>query len=222
MPTTPRIVIFDNDGTLVPSHEVANPAIQRAFARCVASHGIDAPVPTDQRIRELTGLPGDEFYRQLLPEHEQHRAPDLRSHCLDEEVTEVLARARFYPGLEAMLEVLRAGGDRLVLASHGGERYVGAVALRLNYDRLFDRVYHHGFGGMFSKNEMAQRAIVELGPGPVTVVGDRAADLEAARAVSARFVGCLYGYGSPEELSGADALARTPEELPALLLDSGS
>ena len=99
---THRILIFDNDGTLVPSHEVANPAIQRAFARYVAEQGIDAPVPTDQRIRELTGLPGDEFYRQLLPESEQHRAADLRSHCLDEEVAEVLRERPVLP---------RPGGD---------------------------------------------------------------------------------------------------------------
>lgn len=218
MPHTHRIVIFDNDGTLVPSHEVANPAIQRAFARYVAERGIDAPVPTDERIRELTGLPGDEFYRQLLPASEQHRAADLRSHCLDEEVAEVLARARFYPGLEGLLESLRARGDRLVLASHGGERYISATAKRLDYGRLFDRIFHHGFDGMSSKVEMASRAVAELGPAPAIFAGDRRADLEAARSIGARFVGCLYGYGSPDELRGADRIATEPADLADLLI----
>jgi phosphoglycolate phosphatase-like HAD superfamily hydrolase len=219
VPQTSRILIFDNDGTLVPSHEVANPAIQRAFARYVAEHGIDARVPSDQRIRDLTGLPGDEFYRQLLPAAEQHRAADLRTHCLDEEVMEVLARARFYPGLEGMLDRLRTRGDRLVLASHGGERYIGAVGRRLDYPRLFDRVFHHGLDGMTSKVEMGLRALAELGPAPAFFIGDRAADLEAARAIGARFVGCLYGYGSLEELARADALVKDPLELASLILD---
>jgi phosphoglycolate phosphatase len=221
VPETNRILIFDNDGTLVPSHEVANPAIQRAFARYVAEHGIDAPVPSDQRIRDLTGQPGDEFYRRLLPEKDQNRAADLRSHCLDEEVAEVLARARFYPGLGGMLEALRARGDRLVLASHGGRRYINAMSERLDYARLFDLIFHHGLDGMTSKTEMARRALAELGPAPVVFVGDRAADLEAARAIGARFVGCLYGYGSAEELAGADALLAEPRELAALLLEGG-
>ncbi|MDM7916037.1 MAG: haloacid dehalogenase-like hydrolase, partial [Candidatus Eisenbacteria bacterium] len=183
-----RILIFDNDGTLVPSHLVANPAIQEAFARFSEERRLGLPAPSDARIRELTGQPGDAFYRALLPERLQHLAAELRNFCLDREVAEMRRAATFYPGIEEMLHACRARGDRLVLASHGGERYIGAVAERLRYADLFDRVYHHGFEGMQEKTEMARRARSELGPGrPAVIAGDRRADLLAARAARTRF-----------------------------------
>jgi phosphoglycolate phosphatase len=215
----PSIIVFDNDGTLVPSHEVANPAIQTAFSIFCAEKGIAASVPTDERIRELTGQPGDVFYRALLPAEHQGLTSALRSFCLDREVEGMLHRARFYDGLGEMLGVLRSRGVRLVLASHGGERYIGAVARRLGYETIFDRIYFHGRDGLVTKGEMARRALVELGESPGIFVGDRRADLEAAREVGLRFGGCLYGYGSRIELEGADFLFDDPTDLAECLLD---
>jgi phosphoglycolate phosphatase len=214
----PRIIVFDNDGTLVPSHEVANPAIQTAFALFAKEKGLSAPVPTDERIRELTGQPGEVFYRALLPEEEQAWATELRSFCLDHEVEEMLRKARFYDGLGETLATLHARDVLLVLATHGGERYIGAVAQRLNYNSLFARIYHHGFDGLWTKGEMARRALRELGGGPALFVGDRRADLEAARETGIPFVGCLYGYGGMDEIEGADSLVRTSIELSDYLL----
>ncbi len=215
----PSIILFDNDGTLVPSHEVANPAIQAAFTIFCAERGIDAPVPTDERIRELTGQPGEVFYRALLPDGHQDLSADLRAFCLDREVKEMLHHARFYDGLGEMLALLRARRVRLVLASHGGERYIGAVAQRLGYDALFDRIYYHGRDGLFTKGGMANKALSELGGPPALFVGDRRADLEAAREAGISFVGCLYGYGSREELAGSDLLVSNPSALADYLID---
>jgi phosphoglycolate phosphatase len=215
----PRIIIFDNDGTLVPSHEVANPAIQTAFALFCKEKGIETPVPTDERIRELTGQPGDVFYRALLPREHQGWAAELRSYCLDHEVEGMLRHARFYDGLGEMLATLHARGVRLVLASHGGERYIGAIAERLRYETLFDRIYHHGREGLVTKGAMARQAMSELGNGSGLLVGDRRADLDAAREVGIPFAGCLYGYGSAEEMEGADLLLGSPTDLADLLLE---
>ena len=216
---SPQIVIFDNDGTLIPSHEVANPAIQEGFAVFCESQGIDAPVPSDARIRELTGQAGEAFFRALLPEEWEHLHADLRSTCLDYEAAAMLADGHFYPGIEEMLVALKQHGKRLAIATHAGERYIGAVGRRLGYDTLLDRVYYHGFDGMLSKTEMARRAIDELGPGDAVLVGDRRADAVAADEVGIPFIGCLYGYGDTEELEGAATLAATPSDLARMLLD---
>jgi phosphoglycolate phosphatase len=211
-------VVFDNDGTLVPSHEVANPAIQEGFAAFCKAKRIDAPVPTDRRIRELTGSAGEAFFRALLPDEWKHLYAELRSTCLDHETAAMLAEGHFYPGIEEMLLALRKLGKRLAIATHAGDRYIGAVGKRLGYDTLFDRVYYHGCNGMKSKAEMIRRAIEELGPGEAVFVGDRRADATAAAEVGIPFVGCLYGYGCAEELEGAHSLVKTPAELARLLL----
>lgn len=49
------------------------------------------------------------------------------------------------------------------------------------------------------------------------MIGDREQDVEMARKNQAPAVGCLYGYGSREELAGATWLAKTPEEIPGLV-----
>jgi phosphoglycolate phosphatase len=215
------IVVFDNDGTLIPSHKVANPAIQEGFASFCESNGIDAPVPTDGRICELTGSAGEAFFKALLPDEWKHLYAELRATCLDYETAAMLADGHFYPGIEEMLVSLREGGKRLAIATHAGERYIGAVGKRLGYDTLLDRVYYHGCDGMSSKAEMVRRAIEELGPGDAVFVGDRRADVDAAAEVGVPFIGCLYGYGGAEELEGAVTLAATPAELAQILLGDG-
>ena len=45
------------------------------------------------------------------------------------------------------------------------------------------------------------------------LIGDRYSDLEAAKSSGSPFIGCVYGFGSPEELGGAQRLAQTPEDL---------
>lgn len=217
--TRRRVLIFDNDGTLVPSHETANPAIIEAFGLYCQREGLDLPLPTDARIRELTGQPGETFYRSLLPVHLADHAPALREFCLDIEVEAMRLRCRFYPGIGPMLEALRGRGDRMALASHGGRRYIGAVAERLGYADLFSRIFYHGYEGLLGKGDMARRALDELGPGEGILIGDREADKLAAREAGIRFVGCLYGYGTPEELADADDLAATPEALASILLN---
>jgi phosphoglycolate phosphatase len=52
-------------------------------------------------------------------------------------------------------------------------------------------------------------------PEAAVMIGDRAADVRAAKASGVRSIGVLWGYGSEQELNdaGADALCATPGEL---------
>jgi phosphoglycolate phosphatase len=51
------------------------------------------------------------------------------------------------------------------------------------------------------------------------MIGDRSHDIRAARLNGARAVGVTWGYGTPEELAGADALADSPPALVGVLRD---
>jgi HAD superfamily hydrolase (TIGR01549 family) len=213
------LVCFDNDGTLFASHEVANPAIQRRFVIFCREHGVDLPAPSDEEICRLTGQPGPEFYHAILPEPLRHLSARFREACLEEEAAEVLRRGRLYPGIRELLADLRAAGRLLVLVTNGGERYIGAVRERVGLDRLLDGVYHHGMRGWSRKAAMIRAAMEDLEAPDAVMVGDRASDLEAAREVGIPFVGCLYGYGTPEELEGADLIVSDPPALRTALLD---
>jgi len=212
------LICFDNDGTLFLSHEVANPAVREAFIDYTRRHGLELPAPTDEEICRLTGLPGLEFFARLLPEQLKSQAAEFRLECVELEARDVLARGRLYPGAEELLIRLRAQGRRLALVTNGGDRYIGAVAERVEYARLLDRIYHHGKDGLTTKQAMIEAARRDLGGERVVMVGDRSSDLEGARGAGAYFIGCLYGYGDPEELRGADQLVRSVSELAGMLV----
>jgi phosphoglycolate phosphatase len=200
------LVCFDNDGTLFASHEVANPAIQRCFVSFCRERGLDLPPPTDQEICRLTGKPGPEFYREVLPAPLQGESARFRELCLEEEVREVLKRGRLFDGIEPMLVALRTAGRRVVLVTNAGERYLGAVHQRVGYDRLLDGIYHFGKDGLTTKGAMIRSAMRDHGRRDAVMVGDRDSDLRGARDAGIPFLGCLYGYGTAEELAGADLL----------------
>lgn len=213
-----RLVCFDNDGTLFASHEVANPAIQREHVRFCRAHGLHTPAPSDAEICRLTGKPGPEFYREILPEPLRNLAAEFRDLCLEAEAQEVLARGRLYPGIEDLLLDLRRFGRKVVLVTNAGARYLNAVRRRVEYDRLLDGIYHFGLNGHARKAEMIRAAREEFRAGSAVMVGDRASDLEGAREAGVPFVGCLYGYGSRDEIGEADRLARDVAELREILL----
>jgi len=217
--TAGALVCFDNDGTLFVSHEVANPAIQRQYVRFCRAHGLlDEAEPSDEVICRLTGQPGPAFYRALLPPSLQDLAPQFREFCLEGEVEEVLARGRLYPGVEELLRDLRGVGLKLALVTNAGEKYLGAVRQRVGYEALLDGIYHFGMRGLTTKSQMIRMAMLELAAETAVMVGDRSSDLEGAQGAGVPFVGCLYGYGPPAELAGADLVARNVGELRTILL----
>src|SRR5262249_18299372 len=49
------------------------------------------------------------------------------------------------------------------------------------------------------------------------MVGDRASDVEAARAVGCRFIGCDYGHGHADEIAGAGPVVSAFDQLPDVI-----
>ena len=83
-------------------------------------------------------------------------------------------------------------------------------------ERWFDRFYDCESYGFAPKTQIIKEILPQY-DAPYVVIGDRETDLACARAADAAFIGCLYGYGSREELSGADALIKDIGELPNVL-----
>lgn len=82
----------------------------------------------------------------------------------------------------------------------------------------------HHFGGVYGpeldgrlddKADLLRHLLATEGLDPTgaVIVGDRYADILAGSANGVRAIGVLWGYGSAEELAGADVLVRAPGEL---------
>ncbi len=212
-----ELVAFDNDGTLFQSHLSAVPAIQRGFQAYARQKGLNLPVPSVESMLRLIGNTPEQFYPALLPEELKGEASILREFSLQAEIEAVLKEGALYPGTEAVLEYLKEKGCKRVIITNASLRYITAVATRCRYSLLLDEVFYRGYNGWKTKEELLRAAIEKYRVEKVVMVGDRREDVEVGKKTGAFTVGCLYGYGSPEELSDADACVDSITELPAVL-----
>ena len=89
----------------------------------------------------------------------------------------------------------------------------------------FDLILGSGLDGSFSQKSELIAAILEQARIPdkarTVMVGDTGYDILGAKEAGVASIGCLYGYGSEEELrvTGADRMVRDVAELGKALLE---
>ena len=78
--------------------------------------------------------------------------------------------------------------------------------------RWFSEFYDCESYGYAPKTEIIHKIREKYGR-KLIVIGDRASDFDCAKAAAAPFVGCLYGFGFPGELDGANAQVSSVSQL---------
>ncbi|GAC1346352.1 MAG: HAD family hydrolase [Myxococcales bacterium] len=205
--------LFDVDGTLVDSVDLHAQAWQQAFAH----FGKQVPFAD---VRYQIGKGGD----QLLPvffsrEEIARRGKEIEEFRGALFKREMMPLVRPFPQVRALVERVRGGGCKVVVASSAKEdelrRYLELCAI----DDLVD--------GATSKDEAARSkpypdifaAALDQVPGArkeeAAVVGDSPWDVQAASRLGVRSLGMLCGGFPPEVLraEGAIALYRDPADL---------
>lgn len=209
-----KCLVFDMDGTLVDSHELAYQAALEGLRAFYAARGREPVLPTREEVRALVGLPSLEYFARLVPPDLRGHAAEVRTWIATSEVRRIAeGEGRLFPGVAETLTELRKKW-RLGLVSNCGRIYFDANRRHL-LDGWFDAAFC--LDDRPSKTENVRAALAKLGGTGGVMVGDRAADLEAGRASRLGTVGCAYGYGTRDELAGADVLISDFRELPGAL-----
>ena len=216
MPGRARATVFDMDGTLVDSGELAVGSALEGLRAFYARRGLAPALPGAGEILGLVGLPSQEYFARLLPAGLRDAAEELHELITDSEVQWLAAgRGRLMPGARETLAELRAQGWRLALVSNCRRAYFEANLRHLGLGREVELALC--LDDAPSKAENVRRALAALGAEGGVMVGDRAADIEAGRAAGLRTVACRYGFGGASELAGADHAIVSLAELPPLL-----
>jgi phosphoglycolate phosphatase len=211
-----RCAIFDMDGTLVDSTELAYLAARDGLLDYYRERGLEPRLPSRAELTALVGLPSLEYFAGLLPPERRADAAALRALVSRHEREHLAAgRGRLFDGVWETLGLLRERGFRLGLVSNCGQNYFDANLEHLRLREVMDVAFC--LDHLPSKIENVRAALAHLGCRDGVMVGDRRADIEAGRANGLRTVGCAYGFGTREELAEADFWIDAPRELPGVL-----
>jgi phosphoglycolate phosphatase-like HAD superfamily hydrolase len=203
-----HLVAFDLDGVLYSSEPFLGEAYRAAIARVNAARPGSFPrTPGTAEILQHIGWPVQVILERLFPLADEKAIELLHAATLDVICAHV-ARGDgiLYPDVPETLRALRDRGLRLAVASNGRTRYVETVLDTYDLAGLFvPRVTADEVG---DKTAVLRAYVDRLGvsPSATVMIGDRASDVEAARAVGCHFIGCDYGHGHRAEIEAAGPL----------------
>ena len=194
MPDTSKIdlIIFDTDGTIIPSLEIVYEGISKAFQ----SLGWEFNY-TPEDINQYIGTASGEMYKNIIPPEQSHRWEELRDKSRAEYRSLFRKSAQTFPGVKETLTILRERGYKLVLYSNASTLYFSTVIESLDIQEYFD------YAECVHDNDLTKPILVKkikelFGNCPAAIVGDRENDVEAARETGSLSVGVLFGYGNDE------------------------
>lgn len=201
--------LFDLDGTLTDPRE----GITRSLAYALERMGVDPPALDD--LVFAIGPPLRATLAQLLGT-DSPAAVERAIALYRERFAEVgLFENRPYDGIAQALASLQAAGVRLFVATSKPTVYARRIVERFGLARHFVEV--HGCeldGTREDKRDLLAHVLPrhELDARRTVMIGDRGADMRAARHHAVHALGALWGYGSETELreAGAHALCEGP------------
>jgi HAD superfamily hydrolase (TIGR01549 family) len=210
---TAQAAILDIDGTLVDSnyfHAVA-------WYRALQAHGHTLPM---WRIHRAIGMGSDQLIAALLgDEVDEREGDDIRADETDR-YFELIDEVRPLDGSRELIEDLKRGGHRVVLASSAKPDEVDHYLDLLDARGLADAWTTSGdVERTKPEPDLVDSALEKIGGGPAVMVGDSVYDCEAARNAGVETIAVLTGGFSDSELlkAGARVVFASIAELRACL-----
>lgn len=210
------IALFDLDGTLSESGEGILYCVRRIFAET------GRPLPDEQTLGTFIGPPMYDSLRRCGFSHDEAEAGvEIYKRNF---IEKGIAMQQVYPGIPALLQALKRQGVRLGVATTKYEPFAHRIMRQLSLEPYFDFV-----GGATAGTERRTKAgVIEYTlrgmlagkNDSVVMIGDTKYDAEGAALTGVDFIGCLYGYGTREEMARfcpQAAFVDSPEAIAPLL-----
>jgi phosphoglycolate phosphatase len=205
-------LFFDLDGTLTHPHE----GITRCIQHALRSGGIEPPAATD--LVQFVGPPLRDSFAILLATADESRLDAAMSAYRARYETTGIFENAICPGIPEALETLTRNGHHLSVVTAKPTVFAKRVLGHFGLGQFFGGVYGPDLSSCgYSKGSLIRTALEATGFAPVSVgmIGDRADDVNGARANGIHAIAVTWGYGTDEELAAArpDGTVRSTVEL---------
>lgn len=206
-------LLFDYDGTLHDTLRIYAPAFRKAQRYLVDKGLAEVREWRNEETGVWLGWSSRDMwnsFRPDLPEAEKETC----SRIIGEEMLSAIkeGRAQLYDGALDTLRQLKKDGYRLLFLSNCKKIYMDENVRQFSLAQFFSAFYCAEQYDFAPKHDIF-RDIAKSYDGGYVVIGDRHADSRIAQVHGLPFIGCRYGYGTPEELCGATCLVDTPYEI---------
>ena len=211
-----KAILFDLDGTLTDPRE----GITRCIAHALEHMGLEPP-PLDA-LTFAIGPPLRASFARLLGRDDRESVERAIALYRERFANVGLFENSPYEGIAATLARVRESGAAMIVCTSKPLVYARRIVEHFDLHVHFDAI--HGCeldGTREDKRDLMEYLLPRHGiaPSEAAMVGDRGADMRAARHHGLRAIGVLWGYGSAEELQehGAHELCERPGELATVL-----
>ncbi|TCS81585.1 HAD family hydrolase [Tepidibacillus fermentans] len=210
-----RAIIFDFDGTLFQTEQLAIPSFIKTFEQ-LKKDGYFIPIlPSKQKMLGVIGMTLEKIWKELLPNLSKEAHEKANRYMLENELKGVKnGLGSLYPKVKETLKVLKESGYLLFIASNGLEFYVKNLANTFDIDHLFAQIYTAGEHQTKSKVDLVAKILKDYGIERAVMVGDRSSDIEAGKVNNLPTIGCDFGFADDHELIGADIKIQSFDQLP--------
>ena len=200
------LIIFDTDGTIIPSLETVYEGIRKTFT----AFGWELKHSVED-VNQFMGSASGELYQTIIPPEHQHHWEELRDRARTEYEALFQKSAVTFPGVKETLSLLHRRGYNLALYSNATTSYFNNVISSLQIRDYFDYAECIRDNNL-TKPELVLKIKEIFNSTAAAVVGDRIHDIEAARETDSLAIGVLFGYGE-EEPEQADITIKQFNEL---------
>lgn len=206
---TQKTILFDLDGTLTDSGE----GIMNCAA--LALEHFHIPVPSREAMRVFVGPPLTSTFRSFgIPEEKIPEAVKVfRSRYTPVDIFENSP----YPGIHQLLDTLSRHGHKLYVATSKPEEMAITVLRHFELEQFFTGICGAAMDeSRTNKEEVISYLLEKNGTSDnMLMIGDTVFDVLGAGSHGIPAIGVAWGYGSPEEMrkAGAIAVAANMDEL---------
>ncbi|HOI46926.1 MAG TPA: HAD family hydrolase [Bacilli bacterium] len=204
IPSDVRTIVFDWDGTLHESMHIYKPAFIKAYDYLVKHKIAQKKVWENSEIEAFLGKNPKEMWESFTPKLSSNTIEKVSTIISKHMLTLIKKRkAKLYDGALDVLRELKRNGFVLVYLSNSKTYYMEAMREAFHLDEFFDFMQCSEMYDYIPKPEILKK-IKSVLPQKILMVGDRYLDIDTGVENGAHTIGCLYGYGTMEELNRAD------------------